>query len=75
MPDDEDEDFEDFTGEDVEFEVSEDLHTVCHLCGGAGFIANPVLAVIGGAPRTIDNGRPCPACDQVGHLPGLVPPA
>ncbi|MCP2166748.1 hypothetical protein [Goodfellowiella coeruleoviolacea] len=60
--------------EGAEFEVSEEAHTICHLCGGAGFIANPVQAVIGDVPRTIDNGRPCPACDQDGFLVGLVPP-
>ncbi|GDY30955.1 hypothetical protein [Gandjariella thermophila] len=50
------------------------VHTVCHLCGGMGEIADPVLAVRGGAPFTVNPGRPCPACAGEGHLPGLQPP-
>jgi hypothetical protein len=50
------------------------VHTVCHLCGGVGEISDPVLAVRGGAPFTVNPGRPCPACDGEGHLPGIQPP-
>jgi hypothetical protein len=50
------------------------VHTVCHLCGGMGEVADPVLAVRGGAPFTVNPGRPCTACDGEGHLPGLQPP-
>jgi hypothetical protein len=59
---------------DEEAAESDQLHTVCHLCGGVGSLANPVLAVIGGVPRTVDARRPCPLCGDSGALPGLVPP-
>lgn len=54
--------------------VPEVLHTVCQLCGGATMIADPKLAIVDGVPRTVDNGRPCPGCGGVGHMPGIVPP-
>lgn len=60
--------------EGAELEVPDEIHTVCHLCGGAGMIADPKLAVIGGVPRAMDNGRPCPACATVGHFAGILPP-
>ncbi|PWW64226.1 hypothetical protein DFQ13_103195 [Actinokineospora spheciospongiae] len=63
---------DDETGDDVE--VPSETHTVCVLCGGGGLIADPKLAIIGGVPRTVDNGRPCPHCQTVGHFPGIVPP-
>jgi hypothetical protein len=56
------------------FDVPERVHTVCHLCGGAGMIASPVLGIVGSMARTIDNGRNCPACDGDGHFVGIVPP-
>ncbi|GAA3876277.1 hypothetical protein GCM10022243_46480 [Saccharothrix violaceirubra] len=70
-------DFEDEEDTDVEddlFGVTSDPRTICHLCGGAGFIANPTLAVIGGSPRSVDNGRECPHCLGARKFPGLVPP-
>ncbi|WP_253888974.1 hypothetical protein [Actinokineospora diospyrosa] len=67
MDDDEDE-FED--GQDVPDEV----HTVCHLCGGGGLIADPKFAVVGGVAKTLDNGRPCLHCDTEGRFPGIVLP-
>ncbi|QFZ22237.1 hypothetical protein [Saccharothrix syringae] len=81
--DDEEDDFDpededDFDEEDDEdddlFGVTSDARTICHLCGGAGFIANPTAAVIGGVPRTVDNGRECPHCNGARKFPGLVPP-
>lgn len=83
--DDEEDDFEpnadedgfdddDLEDEDDLFGVTSDARTICHLCGGAGFIANPTSAVIGGAPRTVDNGRECPHCNGARKFPGLVPP-
>ena len=54
--------------------VRDTVHTVCHLCGGLGEIADPVLALRGGAPFTINPGRPCPCCAGDGHLPGIRPP-
>ncbi|MEU4442854.1 hypothetical protein AB0K14_28175 [Actinosynnema sp. NPDC050801] len=65
---DEDEDEDDLFG------VTSEPRTICHLCGGAGFIANPTSAVIGGAPRTVDNGRECPHCTGARKFPGLIPP-
>jgi hypothetical protein len=60
--------------EEVELEVPEEVHTVCHLCGGAGMIADPKMAIIGGVPRTVDNGRECWSCNGIGHFAGIVPP-
>jgi hypothetical protein len=60
--------------EDAEVEVPDEIHTVCHLCGGGGMIADPKFAIVGGVSRTVDNGRPCPACDTVGHFAGIIPP-
>ncbi|MFI9010724.1 hypothetical protein ACIGNX_26155 [Actinosynnema sp. NPDC053489] len=68
---DDDEDVED---EDDLFGVTSEPRTICHLCGGAGFIANPTSAVIGGVPRTVDNGRECPHCTGARKFPGLIPP-
>ena len=75
-PDEPDEfdDEEDVEDEDDLFGVTSDARTICHLCGGAGFIANPTTAVIGGTPRTVDNGRECPHCNGARKFPGLVPP-
>ncbi|MEU5693825.1 hypothetical protein [Actinosynnema sp. NPDC020468] len=72
----EDDEFEDEEEEDEDdlFGVTSEPRTICHLCGGAGFIANPTLAVIGGAPRTVDNGRECPHCQAARKFPGLIPP-
>jgi hypothetical protein len=73
---DDDEGFEEDFEEDPSdlFEVTREVRTVCQLCGGAGFVANPVLAVIGGTPRTVDNGRSCPHCDGNRTFTGLIPP-
>jgi hypothetical protein len=60
--------------DETEVEVPEEVHTVCHLCGGAGLVADPKFAVVGGAARTIDNGRQCPECESAGHFAGIVPP-
>ncbi|TDP91085.1 hypothetical protein [Labedaea rhizosphaerae] len=60
--------------DETEVEVPEEIHTVCHLCGGAGMVADPKFAVVGGVARTVDNGRQCPECESVGHFPGIVPP-
>jgi hypothetical protein len=60
--------------DDSELEVPEEVHTVCQYCGGGGMIADPKLAIIAGSPRTVDNGRPCPHCETVGHFPGIIPP-
>ncbi|WP_188316858.1 hypothetical protein [Solihabitans fulvus] len=71
----EDEDFDDEEEDDGNgFEVTREPRTVCHLCGGAGFIADPKLAVIAGMPRTIDNGRECPHCNGAQSFSGMVPP-
>ena len=72
----EDDDFEDEEEEDEDdlFGVTSDARTICHLCGGAGFVAHPTSAVIGGVPRTVDNGRECPHCHAARKFPGLVPP-
>lgn len=67
-------DEDDVEDEDDLFGVTSEPRTICHLCGGAGFIANPTSAVIGGAPRTVDNGRECPHCNGARKFPGLVPP-
>jgi hypothetical protein len=75
-----DDDDDEFDEDDYEedgsdlFEVTREPRTICQLCGGAGFIASPVMAVIGGTPRTIDNGRPCPHCDGNRTFTGLIPP-
>ncbi|MFT7838848.1 hypothetical protein Q5530_22135 [Saccharothrix sp. BKS2] len=66
--------FDEEEDEDDLFGVTSDARTICQLCGGAGFIANPTSAVIGGAPRTVDNGRECPHCNGGRKFPGLVPP-
>ncbi|MDQ2587744.1 hypothetical protein [Saccharothrix yanglingensis] len=71
---DEFDDEEDVENEDDLFGVTSDARTICHLCGGAGFIANPTAAVISGTPRTVDNGRECPHCNGARKFPGLVPP-
>ncbi|WP_424187429.1 hypothetical protein ACOBQX_06375 [Actinokineospora sp. G85] len=55
-------------------EVVDRVHTVCHLCGGGGVVADPKLAVVAGQARLIDNGRPCSHCGTVGQFPGIVPP-
>ncbi|WP_309115330.1 hypothetical protein [Saccharothrix sp.] len=71
----EEDDFEDEEeDEDDLFGVTSDARTICHLCGGAGFVAHPTSAVIGGVPRTVDNGRECPHCHAARKFPGLVPP-
>ncbi|KOX18799.1 hypothetical protein ADK67_35240 [Saccharothrix sp. NRRL B-16348] len=67
-------DDDDVEDEDDLFGVTSEPRTICHLCGGAGFIANPTSAVIGGAPRTVDNGRECPHCVGARKFPGLIPP-
>jgi hypothetical protein len=67
-------DEDDVEDEDDLFGVTSEPRTICHLCGGAGFIANPTSAVIGGAPRTVDNGRECPHCVGARKFPGLIPP-
>ncbi len=54
--------------------VPHKVQTVCHYCGGGGMVADPKLAIVGGVPRTIDNGRPCEVCDTEGHFAGIVPP-
>jgi hypothetical protein len=75
--DDEDEDTEDESDDESEaglFDVTEEPRTVCQLCGGAGVIADPKLAVIGGVPRTIDNGRQCPHCDGARTFTGMIAP-
>ncbi|WP_121008078.1 hypothetical protein [Saccharothrix australiensis] len=71
----EDGDFEDEEeDEDDLFGVTSEPRTICHLCGGAGFVAHPTSAVIGGVPRSVDNGRECPHCRGARKFPGLVPP-
>ncbi|KJK45042.1 hypothetical protein UK23_27560 [Lentzea aerocolonigenes] len=70
----EDDDFEDEEDADDLFAVTPEPRTVCHLCGGASYIAAPTLAIIGGAPRTVDNGRECPHCSGARTFNGLVPP-
>ncbi|WP_132880271.1 hypothetical protein [Tamaricihabitans halophyticus] len=50
------------------------LHTVCHVCGGAGMTPDPKCAIIAGQARTIDNGRPCKWCEGRGYQNGLAPP-
>lgn len=50
------------------------LQTICHRCGGSGSLADPLLAVIGGVPRLVDNGIPCKMCDKEGHFSGIHPP-
>ncbi|MFD1152142.1 hypothetical protein [Saccharothrix hoggarensis] len=67
-------DDDDEEDEDDLFGVTSEPRTICHLCGGAGFIANPTSAVIGGQPRTVDNGRECPHCLGARKFPNLVPP-
>ncbi|XVV01650.1 hypothetical protein ACQPW3_30245 [Actinosynnema sp. CA-248983] len=69
----EEDDFEEEDEDDL-FGVTSDARTICHLCGGAGFVAHPTSAVIGGVPRTVDNGRECPHCHAARKFPGLVPP-
>ncbi|WP_018686633.1 hypothetical protein [Actinokineospora enzanensis] len=59
---------------DPEQDVPPEVHTVCPLCGGGGMIADPKQAIIGGEPRTVDNGRACGHCATDGHFPGIVPP-
>ncbi|WP_018680658.1 hypothetical protein [Actinokineospora enzanensis] len=54
--------------------VPDEVHTICFLCGGGGAIADAKLAVVGGQPRTVDNGRPCALCATEGNLAGIVPP-
>ncbi|WP_156758702.1 hypothetical protein [Actinokineospora pegani] len=54
--------------------VSDQVHTLCHSCGGAGMVADPKPAVIGGQARAVDSGRPCPHCGTTGQFPGIVPP-
>lgn len=61
-------------GDEVEFEVHDEPHTVCHLCGGAGMIADHKLAIVSRLARTVDNGRPCHGCDATGHFHGIRPP-
>ncbi|MFE9751595.1 hypothetical protein ACFYOT_42370 [Saccharothrix saharensis] len=80
-PEEDEEDFDedgfdedDVADEDDLFGVTSEPRTICHLCGGAGFIANPTSAVIGGVPRTVDNGRECPHCTGARKFPGLIPP-
>jgi len=74
----EDDDFEDEEDdeedEDDLFGVTSEPRTICQLCGGAGFVAHPTSAVIGGVPRTVDNGRECPHCQGARKFPGLIPP-
>lgn len=65
---------EDEDDEDGLFTVTAEARTICHLCGGAGYLANPVAAVIGGVPRTIDNGRECPHCTGSKTFPGMIIP-
>jgi hypothetical protein len=55
-------------------ELANEVRSVCPYCGGVGRVADPKLAIIGGVPRTIDNGRPCRGCHGVGYLAGLLPP-
>lgn len=54
--------------------VPAEVQTICPLCGGSGMISDAKLAIIGGVPRTIDHGRPCPTCGKEGHFPGVIPP-
>lgn len=70
----EDDEFEDEEDPDDLFAVTPEPRTVCHLCGGASYIAAPTLAIIGGAPRTVDNGRECPHCKGARTFNGLIPP-
>lgn len=72
-PDDRD-DYDGLDDDETEVEVPEEVHTVCHLCGGAGMIADPKFAMVGGVARSVDNGRQCPECENVGHFPGIIPP-
>jgi hypothetical protein len=72
--DDAEDEFEDEEDEDDLFAVTPEPRTVCHLCGGAGFVASPTLAIIGGASRTVDNGRECPHCAGSRTFNGLIPP-
>jgi hypothetical protein len=51
-----------------------EARTVCHLCGGVGEIAHPVLGVLGGIPRTVNAGRLCSLCEGASALRGLCPP-
>ena len=37
-------------------------------------IADPKFAIVGGVPRSVDNGRQCPECDNEGHFAGIIPP-
>lgn len=78
-PEDFSDDFDDEEAEDEDendlFAVTPEPRTVCHLCGGAGFIADPKPAIIGGVPRTIDNGRECWHCNGARTFVGMVPPA
>ncbi|MBP2337951.1 hypothetical protein [Saccharothrix coeruleofusca] len=73
-PDDDEFDDEDDEDEDDLFGVTSEPRTICQLCGGAGFIAHPTMAVVGGVPRSVDNGRECPHCNGARKFPGLVPP-
>ncbi|MCG8921989.1 hypothetical protein V1227_38690 [Lentzea sp. DG1S-22] len=70
----EDDDFEEEEDPDDLFAVTPEPRTVCHLCGGASYIAAPTLAIISGASRTVDNGRECPHCNGARTFTGLVPP-
>jgi len=54
--------------------VDAKAHTLCHHCGGFGAAPAPVLAVVGGVGRTATASRACGLCDDVGRLPGIVPP-
>ncbi|PPK69849.1 hypothetical protein V5P93_006511 [Actinokineospora auranticolor] len=60
--------------EDELDEVPGRLQTICPYCGGGGMVADPKLTIVGGSPRTVDNGRSCGHCKTVGHFPGIVPP-
>ncbi len=59
---------------DEDGDVPGRVQTICHYCGGGGMVADPKLALIGGAPRTVDNGRPCDHCGTDDHFPGILPP-
>jgi len=60
--------------DDEELPDYREPRTVCHLCGGVGEIAHPVLGVLGGVPRTVNAGRVCYLCEGDSALPGLCPP-
>ncbi|MBM7770015.1 hypothetical protein JOD54_000219 [Actinokineospora baliensis] len=69
-----DDDHDDHPDDEDDDDLPAQVQTICHYCGGGGMIADPKHAVIGGAPRTLDNGRPCPHCATDGHFTGIVPP-